>query len=73
MPLFSGTSGATLDGLEDVFKAAFDIAQSQIDTDPASLKIHGPQAKVAANTTDLTRLKDQREDLAKVIGRIEFA
>lgn len=71
LPLFAETGGATLDGLEDVFKAAFDIAQSQIDTNPASMKIHGLQATLAANTTTLERLKKQGEELANVIESLQ--
>lgn len=71
LPLFAGTGGATLDGLDDVFKAAFDIAQSQIDTNPASLKIYGLTNTLAANTVTLERLHKQAEDLRRDIAGLE--
>lgn len=71
LPLFVGTYGATLGGLEDVFKAAFNIAQSQIDTNPASLKIYGLTNTLAANTVTLERLQKQAEDLRRDIAGLE--
>lgn len=71
LPLFSETSGATLEGLDDVFKAAFDIAQSQIDTNPASLKIYGLTNTLAVNTEALARLQLQTDDLALEISGLE--
>lgn len=72
LPLFVDTSGTTLEGLEDVFKAAFDIAQSQIDTNPASLKIHGLQATLAANAVTLQGLQQQSNELGHAIDSLEM-
>jgi len=72
LPLFAETSGAKLDGLEDVFKAAFDIAQSQIDTNPASLKIYGLLATLDANALTLQSLQQQGVELGRAIAAFEM-
>lgn len=71
LPLLAGTQGATLDGLEDVFKSAFDIAQSQIETNPASLKILVLEATLSANEVVSNKLSGQSDALAQVIDGMD--
>ena len=71
LPLFADTSGATLMGLDDVFQAAFDTAQAQIDTNPASLKIYVLQSTLAANAAKLGTLTKEIEALDGEVARLE--
>jgi hypothetical protein len=71
LPLFANTSGATLMGLDDVFRAAFDTAQAQIDTNPASLKIYALQSTLAANAEKLGTLTKEIETLDGEITGLE--
>lgn len=71
LPLLAGTQEATLDGLDDVFKSAFDIAQSQIETNPASLKILALEATLSANEVVSKKLAGQSDALTQVIAGIE--
>jgi hypothetical protein len=63
LPLLADTSGATLMGLDDVFTAAFDTAQTQIDTNPASLQIYTLESQLSANTAKLETLNKEIEIL----------
>lgn len=71
LPLFAETSGATLDGLADVFKAAFDIAQSQIETNPASLKMFELEATLSSSADSQDKLEKSADELADTIDGIE--
>ncbi len=71
LPLLVDTQGATLDGLADVFKAAFQTAKGQIDTNPAALKLYGLEASLAANELELAALKIHTEELTAAIGGME--
>jgi hypothetical protein len=71
LPFFADTSGATLMGLDDVFQAAFNTAQAQIDTNPASLKIYALESALAANATTLDTLKKQLESLDAEIEALD--
>lgn len=71
LPLFAETSGATLEGLEDVFKTAFDIAQSQIETNPASLKMFELGATLSSNAASQAKLEKSAAELAGTIDGIE--
>lgn len=71
LPLFADTSGATLMGLDDVFQAAFDMAQAQIDTNPASLKIYALRSTQTANVAKLGALTKEIETLDGEITRLE--
>lgn len=63
-----GTQGATLDGLSDVFRAAFQIARSQIDTNPGAMKIYALEATAKANERDLDGQKKKKDDFATSIS-----
>lgn len=71
LTLLAETSGATLEGLEDVFKAAFDIAQSQIETNPAALKIFELEATLSRNAASLVKLQASAEELSDIIDGID--
>lgn len=71
LPLFTETSGTTLEGLEDVFKAAFYIAQSQIETNPASLKILELDNTLSTNAASLEKLQKVATDLDVTLDGIE--
>lgn len=71
LPLCADTSGVTLMGLDDVFQAAFDTAQAQIDTNPASLKIYALESTLAANAAILETLKKQIDTLDAEIAGLE--
>ena len=71
LPLFADTCGATLIGLEDVFQAAFDTAQAQIDTNPAALKIYALESMVRSNTIKLGVLTKAIDVLDTEIAGIE--
>lgn len=71
LPLFADTNGTTLMGLDDVFQAAFDTAQAQIETNPASLKIYVLESELAANTAMAELLKSQIEILDAEIAGLE--
>lgn len=68
LPLFTDISGATLMGLDDVFTAAFDTAQAQIDTNPASLQIYKLESQLAANVATLQTLNKEIELLETEIA-----
>ncbi len=79
LPWFAEASGATLSGLEGVLEVAFDTAQAQIDTNPASLKLYALQATLQANTNSLATLAKEITDLdthieglkMQIQGRVE--
>lgn len=71
LPLFAETSGATLMGLDDVFTAAFDTAQAQIDTNPASLQIYKLESQLAENTATLGVLNKEIDILETEITGLE--
>lgn len=71
LPLLAERKGATLGGLDDVFKSAFNIAQSQIETNPASLKILALGSTFQANETTLKTLQEQSDQLSVTIEGME--
>lgn len=71
LPLLANTQGAKLDGLEDVFAAAFNIAQSQVDTNPASLRIYALEATLQANEGALISLQKEADRLTSAIDGME--
>lgn len=71
LPLLADAQGATLDGLDDVFRSAFDIAQNQIETNPASLKILVLEAILSANEVASRKLEEQSDGLTRVIDGME--
>ena len=71
LPLLEGTQGATLTGLQDVFTAAFNIARTQIDTNPASLQIYTLNATLQANDRALTTLEAKAVQLSLDIKGME--
>ena len=72
LPLFAYTSGATLMGLDDVFQAAFDTAQAQIDTNPAALKIYALESMVGSNTKKIDVLTEAINVLDTEIAGLEM-
>ncbi|MES2282521.1 MAG: hypothetical protein V4542_14000 [Pseudomonadota bacterium] len=71
LPLFADTSGATLMGLDEVLQVAFDTAQAQIDTNPASLKIYALESTQRANGAKLLILNKELEELERDIAGLQ--
>lgn len=66
--LLKGTTGARVDGLEEVLGQAFDIAEAQIDTNPASMELRRLQ-RICASTQKAVDAADG--EMARLVDEIK--
>lgn len=59
--LLKSMNGARIDGLSAVLEHAFDIAEAQLDTNPASIALRGLQKQVAAAEKAVTAAAEAQE------------
>ena len=65
-------TGARTTGLKEVLKAAFDLAEQQIDTNPAALRVRQLQESVEQFKQNQLTAEKQAEDLQEAIKLLEL-
>jgi hypothetical protein len=68
----AGISGATTAGLKEVLAKAFDIAERQIDTNPAAQRVRQLQTTAKQQKLNQTTAENQAADLQKTINRLDI-
>lgn len=68
----AGISGAKTAGLKEVLAKAFDIAERQIDTNPAAQQVRQLQARSKQQKQNQTTAENQAVDLQNAIARLEL-
>jgi len=68
----AGVSGAKTAGLKEVLAKAFDLAERQIDTNPAAQQVRQLQASSKQQKQNQTTAEKQAEDLQTAIKQLEL-
>ena len=68
----AGISGAKTAGLKDVLENAFDIAEHQIDTNPAAHRVRQLQVNAKQQKLNQTTAENQATDLKNAIQQLEL-
>lgn len=68
----AGVSGAKTAGLKEVLAKAFDLAERQIDTNPAALQVRQLQASSKQQKQNQTTAEKQAADLQATINQLEL-
>lgn len=70
LPLLIGTTGATIDGLENVLNQAFNIAESQLDTNPSAIEIRRLEGLCQTTQLAIDNATTQADELTVTIGQL---